>query len=162
VANVVVLLAVLLLAWYVGSVVRGRRASMVPKRVGVAADLGELLDKPRVRVRAVTSAGPGRVRLVLTPEPGPEPGPAPGAEPGRGPARETGPGSGAESAPGPSDPQDLDLVVLLREDEFGYQLLGAWQRSQSSLAIVTLPDSRIVRLRAIDDLQPLSLRLASG
>jgi hypothetical protein len=58
-----------------------------------------------------------------------------------------------------ADPEtDLDLVVLLREDEFGFELLHEWKRSERSIAIVMPPDSRIVRLRSIDDLQPLTLR----
>ena len=57
-----------------------------------------------------------------------------------------------------ADGPDLDLVVSLKEDDFGYQLLRQWQRSGSKVAIVMPPDSRIVRLRSVDDLQPLTLR----
>jgi hypothetical protein len=135
VANVVVVLVVLLLAWYVVSIVRRHRRGIVAERgMSVGADLGALADQPRVRVRAVTKAGPDRVRLVLTPETGPIDGPELPASP------------------------DLDLVVFLREEEFGFGLLHEWKRSESSLAIVVPPGSRIVRLRSIDDLQPLTLR----
>jgi hypothetical protein len=53
---------------------------------------------------------------------------------------------------------DLDLLVFLTEDEFGYELLHEWQRSESLIAIVQPPGTRIVRLRSTDDLQPLTLR----
>ncbi|MFI5040616.1 MAG: hypothetical protein ACHQNA_01995 [Acidimicrobiales bacterium] len=123
----------LVMGWFVLLVIRRRGRGIVAQRgVGVGADLGTLADKPRVRVRQVTRAGPDRVRLVLA------------AEPGAG-----GPGH---------DPSDLDLVVLLREDEFGSELLEEWERSGRVLALVMPPGSRIVRLRSIDDLQPLTLR----
>jgi len=53
---------------------------------------------------------------------------------------------------------DIDLVVKLNEDDFGFELLNDWQRSGNKLALVMPPDSHIVRLRSIDDLQPLTLR----
>ena len=53
---------------------------------------------------------------------------------------------------------DLDLHVLLRDDEFGFQLLHEWKRSECAVAMVIPPDSRLVRLRSIDDLQPVTLR----
>jgi hypothetical protein len=53
---------------------------------------------------------------------------------------------------------DLDLVVFLHEGESGLELLLEWERSQALLAIVIPPGSRLVRLRSIDDLQPLTLR----
>ncbi len=55
---------------------------------------------------------------------------------------------------------DLDLVVVLREGELGFELLHDWNRDGSLLAIVIPPGSRLVRLRSIDDLQPLTLRRA--
>lgn len=56
------------------------------------------------------------------------------------------------------DGTDLDLVVALGTGDFGYELLRQWQRSGASVAIVMPPDSHIVRLRSVDDLQPLTLR----
>ena len=132
VANFALVLLVLLLIWLVVSGVRRRSHQIVAKRgLSIGADLGSLGDKPRVRVRAVTKAGADCVHLILTPETGPESG-----------------------LPSP----DLDLVVSLHEDEFGYELLHQWKRDQSLLAIVMPPDSRIVRLRSVQDLQPLTLR----
>jgi hypothetical protein len=138
VVNVVLALLVLSLAWwFVSSVVRRYRRGIVAERgMSVGADLGSLADKPRVRVRAVSRVGPDRVRLILSPE--------------------TGPDDGLSTSP------DLDLVVFLSEEEFGFEQLHEWKRSDSPLAIVLPPDSRIVRLRSIDDLQPLTLRRVDG
>jgi hypothetical protein len=133
VANVVVVLAGLLLVWCVVSFVRRHRRGIVAERgTSIGADLRALGDQPRVRVRAVTRAAPDRVRIVLTPETGPD-----------------GPGFGA--------PPDLGFVVALREEEFGSELLHEWERTEQSVAIVLPPGSRLMRLRAIDDLQPLTL-----
>ena len=135
VANIVLVLGVALLAWYLASMVRRHRRGVVAERgTSIGADLGTLADKPRVRVRAVTTAGPDRVRLVLTPETGPDHG------------------------PGPTTSADLELLVFLSEKEFGFALLHEWKRSQRSVAMVVPPGSHIVRLRSIDDLQPLTLR----
>jgi hypothetical protein len=135
VANVVLVLVLALLAWYVVSAVRRHRRGLVAERgTSIGADLGALADQPRVRVRALAQTGPDRVRLVL--------------------ARDTGPGD-AQCA---TTPPDLEVIVNLRPDEFGFSLLREWELSQAVLAIVMPPASRIVRLRAIDDLQPLTLR----
>jgi len=135
VANVAVVLLVLLLAFYVASVIRRRVHGLVPQRgIGTAADLGALADKPRVRVSEVTRTGTDRVHVVLTPEPGPTDGDR------------------------VATASDLDLMVVLRDEDFGFELLHEWRRSGKSLAIVFPPESQIVRLRSIDDLQPLTLR----
>jgi hypothetical protein len=134
-ANVLIVLVVVLLAGCVLSIVQWRRSSLVPKRgSSIGADLGALFDQPRVRVRAVTMTGPDRVRLVLTPETDPV------------------------DRVGVATSSDLDLMVSLREGEFGFEQLQEWLRSASSLAIVIPPDSRLVRLRSIDSKQPLTLR----
>jgi hypothetical protein len=70
---------------------------------------------------------------------------------------------GPESArlvltPERANPEDLVFVVSLKEGDSGYQLLEQWQRSGSQVAIVIPPGSRLVRLRSIDSLQPLTLR----
>jgi hypothetical protein len=135
-ANVALVLVLLILIGLAVSVVNRRRRSLVPQRgTSIGADLGALSDKPRVRVREVATTGPDRVLVVLTPE--------------------TGPGDSAGLTP-----SDLDFVVTLREGESGFELLQEWKRSATSLAIVIPPDSRLVRLRSIDDLQPLTLRRA--
>jgi hypothetical protein len=135
VANVALVLLLLLLVWYIISFLRRRGHGIVARRgLSIGADLGMLADTPRVRVRAVTKAGPDRVRLVLSPEPSPVEG------------------------PGLTTSSDLDLVVYLREEEFGFGLLHEWKRAESSIAIVIPPNSPLVRLRSVDDLQPLTLR----
>jgi hypothetical protein len=53
---------------------------------------------------------------------------------------------------------DLVFVVSLKEGDSGYELLREWQRSGSSLALVIPPGSRLLRLRSIDNLQPVTLR----
>jgi hypothetical protein len=129
VTTLVLLAALLLFGAAIWWVQRHRR-SFVPQRgTSVGADLGAMSDKPRVRVRTVTTTGPGRVRLVLEPE--------------------------GESA-------DLDFVVLLGEDDSGLELLEQWRGSESVLALVLPPGGRLVRLRSIDDLQPLTLRRADA
>jgi len=126
VANVLVIVFVVAAAWFAVSIVRRRRHGLVAERgISIGADLGRLGDAPRVRVAAVTTDGPTRVRLVLTPEGGGD---------------------------------DLDFLVSLSDADFGFGLLRDWQRSQAPLGIVLPPGSRLVRLRSVDDLQPLTLR----
>jgi hypothetical protein len=55
---------------------------------------------------------------------------------------------------------ELDLVVLLGEGDAGLELLEQWKSAESVLALVLPPGGRLVRLRSIDDLQPLTLRRA--
>jgi hypothetical protein len=137
VAYVALVVLGLFLVLYVGSIVRrGGRGIVARRGMSVGADLGTMADKSRVRVLSVTRVGPDNVRLVLTPEPGPS------------------------TRPGLSPSPDLDLLVSLGEDDFGFELLHEWERSQTSIAIVMPPDSRIVRLRSVEDLQPLTLRRA--
>ncbi len=138
VANVVLLIVVALFAWSVVRVVRRHRRGLVAERgTSIGADVAAMADQPCVRVRAVNGGGPDHVLLVLTPQPGP--------------------GAGVDDATSP----DLEVLVNLREGEFGFSLLQEWRRSQAALAIVMPPDSRILRLRAVDDLQPLTLSRAN-
>jgi len=129
VSSVVVILVVAVVVWVAVSFVRSRRHGLEAKRgVSIGADLGKLADAPKVTVQAVTITGPDRVRVVLTPQSGP----------------------------------DLDFVISLSERDFGFGLLRDWQRAGNAVAIVMPPDSHIVRLRAVDDLQPLTLRRVDG
>jgi hypothetical protein len=135
VTNVAVLLVVALIAWYLVSTVRRHRRGLVAERgISIGADLGTLGDTPRVRVNALQEEGPDRYRLILTPETGPD------------------------DEPSLTGPSDLDLLVFLREEEFGYGVLQEWKRSESPIAIVQPPGSHIVRLRSVDSLQHLTLR----
>jgi hypothetical protein len=135
VTNIALVILVLVVAWYVISLVRRHQRGIVAQRgLSIGADLGALSDQARVRVKAVTVVGPDRVHLLLSPD--------------------TDPADGRPSGPA----TDLDLVVLLKEDEFGFELLQEWKRRERPVAIVVPPGSRIVRLRSPDDLQPLTLR----
>jgi hypothetical protein len=130
VANVVLVLVAALMVWFIVSRIRRHRRGLVAERgTSIGADLAALADQPRARVRSVAQDQPGRVRLVLSPVPD-------------------------ASVPGP----DLEILVDLGADEFGFNQLEEWMRSQSVLAMVLPPDSHVLRLRALDDLQPLTLR----
>ncbi len=134
-AGVVLVLVILLLAGLAVSFVRRRHGTLVAKRgMSIGADLGTMSDQPRVHVTKVAITGPDRVRVLLAPE-SPQP-----------------------DNPRRISPSDLDLVVSLEEGELGLDLLREWQRSACPLAIVVPPGSRLVRLRSIEDLQPLTLR----
>lgn len=58
----------------------------------------------------------------------------------------------------PESGTDLDFLVSMTEDDFGFGLLNEWQQSGRPVAIVCPAGTRLVRLRSIDDLQPLTLR----
>jgi hypothetical protein len=133
VSNVILLLALVVVVWFVIALIQRRRRGLVAERgTSVGADLGTMNDQPRVRISTVSGAGPDRVRVVLTPV-------------------------------GLDDPvvavtADTELVVFLREDEVGFETLEDWKRRQAALAIVMVPGNELVRLRSVDDLQPLTLR----
>jgi hypothetical protein len=130
-ANVVVLLAVALLAVLAISFVQRRRHSFVPRRgISIGADLGAMSDQPRVRVQEVALIGPDRIRLLLTPD--------------------------RDDETDPTTRSDLEAIVSVGDDQL--ELLRHWQQSASPLAIVIPPESRLIRLRSIEDLQPLTLR----
>jgi hypothetical protein len=139
VANIVLVLVVLVAIGFVVTMVRRRRHGLVAERgTSIGADLGALSDQPRVRVRSVIQVAADRVRVVLTPD--------------------TGPDDRPDDRPGASE--DLDFTVMLEDDDFGFEMLHKWKRSQDVLAVVLPPDTRIVRLRSVEDLQPLTLRRA--
>lgn len=127
--SVVILVLLVLAVYAVVTGIRRSRTIVARRGLSIGADLGTLADRPRVVVREVTAAGPGRVRLVLAPEGGSRDGDA---------------------------PAELDLVVSLQEDEFGFQLLQEWRDAGSVVAVV-FPGTRLVRLRSVDSLQPLTL-----
>ena len=127
---VLAVVVVATIVWYL----RFHGTGIVARRgLSIGADLGTMGDRQRVRVQSVTKTGPDRVHVLLLPE-----------------ASSTD-GSGSVA------PSDLDFVVSLTDEEFGFQLLNQWQRSASSLAVVIPPGTRLVRLRSIDDLQHLTL-----
>jgi len=133
VGNILFVLVVAVIASLIIFGVNRRRRGLVAERgLSVGADLAAMRDAPQVRVRALVREAPEHYRLVLAPEPG------------------------ADDGPGPAS--DLEYVVVLRDEDFGLELLHKWQRSQAVLAFVTPPGSRLLRLRSIDDLQPVTLR----
>ena len=128
-ANVVLVAVVFGLTLYAATILLRRTRGIVAGRgMSIGADLGMLADAPQVQVRTVRTVGPDRVHLVLAPDPGRPEGPP------------------------------LELIVLLSEEDPGFALLRLWKQSEAWLAIVMPPASHIVRLRSIEDLQPLSLR----
>jgi hypothetical protein len=129
---IVVLLALALYAVITG-VQRHRRGLVAERGTSIGADLGVLGDRPRVIVREVTPLDHDRVHLVLVPE----------------------------DATSGSAPPDLDFVISLRQDEFGYDLLRQWQQATSVVAVVLPPNSTLVRLRSVDSLQPITLKRAA-
>jgi hypothetical protein len=135
VANVVVLIVVLVMVVTFLVTLSRHGGSIIAKRgMSIGADLGTLSDAPRVRIRSVTKKGPGRVRLVLMPDAGPDDG------------------------GGMVTKSDLDFMVGLEDEDFGFGLLNDWQRTETPLAVVIPPGSRLVRLRSLGDLQHLTLR----
>jgi hypothetical protein len=131
VANVLVVLVVVLVVVSIGMLINRRRHGIVAERgLSVGADLGTMNDAPRVRVRAVTATAADRVRLELTPD--------------------------ASRVDGRQEP-DLEFVVILNQEDFGFELLQRWLQSEAPLAMA-LPGRHLVRLRSIDDLQPITLR----
>ena len=132
-AYVALVVLVVFLVLFYAAIVRGRGRIVARHGMSIGADLNTLAGKPRVRVQSVFREGPGRVRLVLTPEPPPD---------------------------GDVQSEPLDLVVALEEGDFGLDVLREWNKSGAVIAAVIPPDSHIVRLRSLDDLQPLTLRRA--
>ena len=135
-ATVRVVIVVALAVGFIMYTLRRYRHGIVAERgTSIGADLGALSDAPRVLVQEVATVGPDRIRVVLVPAPG----------------------SRGDALPPPTTRRDL--CVRRGDDDFGLGLLEQWQRSASPLAIVTPPGSRLVRLRSVDDLQHLTLRL---
>jgi hypothetical protein len=137
VANVILLLVVVVVIGFVVVTIQRRRRGLVAERgTSIGADLGSMNDQPRVRVSAVTTVGPDRVRLVLT--------------------------SVIDDDAAAPPVADDELLVYLREEEVGFDTLEDWKRRQNLVASVMLPGQELVRLRSIDDLQPLTLRRVSA
>lgn len=124
----------LLMVWFVGRAIWQRRSQLVGARgVGVGADIGHLHDVPRVHVDDLTMIGPEVARLALTPATSPDPG-------------------STEKAPG-----GVFLISMSLQDP-GFAILQDWLERRSTLGLVMPPDSSIIRLRSLDDLQPITLR----
>lgn len=98
---------------------------------GTSADIGRLHDVPRVRVGELTVIGPEQARLVLVP---------------------------ASDAGVKAADAEAEYLVAVAADEPAFDILRDWQANQRVLGAVAPNDSRILRLRSLDDLQPLTLR----
>lgn len=98
---------------------------------GTSADIGRLHDAPRVRVSELSVTGPDRARLVLVP------------------ATDAGVHAADAAA---------EYLVAIDPDEPAFGTLQDWQATQQVLGAVAPDESRILRLRSLDDLQPVTLR----
>jgi hypothetical protein len=129
---IILILAMALLTWVAIAAILRRRSQIVSVRgMGTTADIGRLHDMPRVQVRDLTVTGPDSARLVVA---------ATGDDDGAG--------AGAES----------EFLIAINEGDPGFGLLHEWIDQASVLGIVVPPDSRLLRLRCLADLQPLTLR----
>ena len=123
-----VLLIVLGLLLVVPRVWRRRHGLVGVRGFGPGADLGRLHDAPRVRVGGLAVDGPDRARLLLIP-------------------------GDSDSATAPTE-----AIVAIAEGDPEFAILQRWLEDQSVLGVVMRPDNRIIRLRSLDDLQPITLR----
>jgi hypothetical protein len=108
-----------------------RRATLVSRRgFGVGADLQRLNEVPRVRVCEVSITGPDVTRLGLVP------------------AR----------TEDQSNVVTGDISVALNSSDPEYALLREWLERGSDLGVVMPDGGELIRLRNLEDLQPLTLR----
>ena len=129
---IILVLVMALLTWVAISAILRHRSEIVSVRgMSTTADIGRLHDMPRVQVRDLIVTGPDSARLVVA---------------ATGDA--DGTGAGAES----------EFLIAINEGDPGFGLLHEWIDQASVLGIVVPPDSRLLRLRCVADLQPLTLR----
>ncbi len=133
---VLFVIALVLVNYYAVRAVWRRRARLVPVRgYGPAADVGRLReDVPRVRVRALTVLGPDEARLTLGPVPD------------------------REESTGGSDGPETEYRIALDGRDPGFAILSDWLDDQTVLGAVLPEGTALIRLRSVDDLQPLTLR----
>ena len=112
--------------------------------MGVRADLARLHDVPRVRVSELTITGPDVARLALVAAQG---GDADITE-------DSADAAGADQGTSVG----LEFSIAMNESDPGFPLLHDWIDRQCVLGVVMPPDSRLIRLRCLEDLQPLTLR----
>jgi hypothetical protein len=166
--SIVIIVVVIVVVLGVYRLLRTRGQGLAARRgLSVGADLAAMADRPRVRVREVSSLSPDRVRVVLVPA-------------------DDGTGEGDTNTPLPDTPLPdtplpdrplpdrplpdralpdrplMELIVNLAEDSFGLRILREWQVAQDPLAVVEPPGGQLVRLRSTVDLQHLTLRRTEG
>lgn len=133
-ANLALLvLAVVVIAFIVYRLKYHGDGIVARRGMSIGADLGTMGDRARVRVVSVTKTGAERVHVLLSAA------------------------TGGGEDPALVAAADLDFIVSMSDDDFGFQLLNKWQQDGSSLAVVIPPGSRLVRLRSVEDLQHLTL-----
>jgi len=98
--------------------------------MGVRADLERMRDAPRATVVELRATGDRTARLVLRPV----------------------------TVNGTSGDADLEFTVEVGVSDPGWDMLRGWRDEGSVLAVVMPPESSLLRLRGLDDLQPLTLR----
>jgi len=111
--------------------------------MGVRADLERLRDVPRVRVSELTMTGPDVARLGLIAAPG---------------GNRDGTDAPTEIDSDPGQRVELEYSIAMNESDPGFPLLNDWIDRQCVLGVVIPPDSKLIRLRCLEDLQPLTLR----
>ena len=112
---------------------RQRRSIVGQRGFGPGADIGRLHDVPRVRVESLTVEGEDRTRVLLLP-------------------------AGDEDQELASEPRiGTNALLALDERDPEFRILQGWQQHGSVLGMVE-PSARLIRLRSLDDLQPVTLR----
>jgi hypothetical protein len=129
------LIGMALVTWVVFSAILRRRTQLISVRgMSTTADIGRLNDMPRVQARDLTMTGSDSARLtVVTP-------------------------SDAEGARSGAGGTETEFLIAINDGDPGFAILNQWIEDQSVLGMVVPPESRLLRLRCLDDLQPLTLR----
>jgi hypothetical protein len=113
-----------------------RRAQLVSLRgIGLRGDIELLHDVPRVRVRELTMTDPDTARLAMVAAHGHD-----------------------DSYTDDRALVGLEFSIAMNESDPGFPLLREWESRECVLGIVIPPDSQLIRLRCLEDLQPLTLR----
>lgn len=123
------------LTWLLWSAILRHREQVISVRgMSTTADVGRLHDMPRVQARDLTMMGPDSAYLTVMTTANPE-----GANP---------------------DPvgTEAEFLIAINESDPGFAIIQDWIERQSILGMVVPPASRLLRLRSVDDLQPLTLR----
>jgi hypothetical protein len=128
------------LAWsvvigFVASEIWRRRARLFSRQyMGMHADVERLYELPRVCVTGLTMTGRDAARLALSPK------------------------HANDHTDHALAMVEGDYLVALHESDSEFELLRGWLEHQNVLGVVVPPESRIIRLRCLEDLQPLTLR----
>jgi len=105
--------------------------------MGLRGDIELLHDVPRVRVRELTITEPDTARLAMVA------------------AHEH---DDVDRIAEDRGLVGLEFLIAMNESDPGFLLLREWEARECVLGIVLPPDSQLIRLRCLEDLQPLTLR----